>query len=199
MKSLKSIANFLFESGILAKTPRSGFHFLGSGEQSVAEHLNRTSYIAYALAKLDGNVNTEKILEMAMFHDFAEGRVSDLNYVHQKYTERFEDKAIKDLADTLPFGEDILNLLEEYEKRESKESLFVKDADTLEWILSLKEQVDAGNTRAEEWTDSAVKRLKTDVAKELVQEILKTDSNEWWFHDKDDEWWVNRGQDTIYK
>ena len=31
--SQKNIANFLFEAGMLAKTPRSGFHFLGSGKQ----------------------------------------------------------------------------------------------------------------------------------------------------------------------
>ena len=44
-QDLTSIVDFLFEVGILAKTPRSGFHFLGSGEQSVAEHINRVSYI----------------------------------------------------------------------------------------------------------------------------------------------------------
>ena len=32
----KKIANFLFEVGILARTPRSGFHFLGTGDQRVA-------------------------------------------------------------------------------------------------------------------------------------------------------------------
>ena len=44
------IANFLFEVGILARTPRSGFHFLGTGDQTVAEHINRVSYIGYMLA-----------------------------------------------------------------------------------------------------------------------------------------------------
>jgi putative hydrolase of HD superfamily len=33
---LEKIVDFLFEVGMLAKTPRSGFFFLGSGEQSVA-------------------------------------------------------------------------------------------------------------------------------------------------------------------
>ena len=37
----KKIVKFLFEVGILSKTPRSGFHFLGTGEQTVAEHINR--------------------------------------------------------------------------------------------------------------------------------------------------------------
>jgi hypothetical protein len=33
-----SIVDFLFEAGTLAKTPRSWSSFLGSGEQSIAEH-----------------------------------------------------------------------------------------------------------------------------------------------------------------
>ena len=49
----KSVANFLFEVGILARTPRSGFHFLGTGDQTVAEHINRACYIAYMLALTD--------------------------------------------------------------------------------------------------------------------------------------------------
>lgn len=191
-KSLKPIANFFFEAGILAKTPRSGLHFLGSGQQSVSEHLYRTAIIAYALGNMDGTVDVGKMLAMSLFHDFAEGRVSDLNYVHQKYTERFEDRAMGDLTVTLPFGETLKKTYAEYEERQSKESVYVKDADNLEWILSLKEQVDVGNSRANDWLVSAVKRLKTDLARELAEEILKTDSNEWWFGDKNDEWWVSR-------
>ncbi len=189
---IKAVANFLFEAGILAKTPRSGFYFLGSGEQSVAEHLNRTAYIGYALGMLHGSVDVAKIMKMCLFHDFAESRVSDLNYVHQKYTERFEDRAIEDLANTLPFGDDIKNLIEEYRERKTDEALIAKDADNIEFILSLKEQLDIGNERAKEWIPSAVKRIKTEVGKQVVEAIVETDSDAWWFGDKDDEWWVSR-------
>ena len=33
---MKRIANFLFEAGMLKRTPRTGFQFLGSGAESVA-------------------------------------------------------------------------------------------------------------------------------------------------------------------
>ncbi len=192
MSDLKSIANFLFEVGILSKTPRSGFHFLGSGSQSVAEHSFRTAFVGYTLAMMDGQVDSGKVIKMCLVHDLAEGRVSDLNYVHQKYTKRFEEKAIGELAATLPFGEDLKQSFLEHEERLTKEALYVKDADNIEWILSLKEQVDIGNTRAKEWIDLAVPRLKTEQGRELVKQILETDSNEWWFGDGKDEWWVNR-------
>ncbi len=177
----KKIANFLFEVGMLAKTPRSGFHFLGTGEQSVAEHLSRTAFIGFALAKMDGTVDTLKVLEMCLFHDISETRISDLNHIHQKYVERREHSAVKDISDSVPFGKDMYNILEEYEKRESKESRLVKDADTLEWVLALKEQLDTGNTRAKEWIKIGIERLKTKHGKELADAIMDTNSNDWWF------------------
>src|SRR3990167_2078281 len=142
--SNKAIANFFFEVGMLAKTPRSGFHFLGTGEQSVAEHVSRTSFIGYALAQMDGTVDVLKVLKMCLFHDISETRISDLNHIHQKYVERKEHSAVKDITDSVPFGSDMFATLTEYEKRQSKESILVKDADTLEWILALKEEIDTG-------------------------------------------------------
>jgi len=193
-EDINSIVDFLFEVGMLAKTPRSWSAFLGSGDQSVAEHINRVSYIGFVLASMDKSVDISKVLKMCLFHDTAEARVSDLNYVHQKYTERKEEEAIKDLTSTLPFGDDVREIIEEYEKRETKEARLAKDADNLEFLLSLKEQVDIGNERAETWTPNIMKRFRTDEAKKLAKTIIKTDSDRWWFGDKEDSWWVNRGK-----
>jgi len=187
-----AIVDFLFEVGILAKTPRSGFYFLGSGTQSVAEHVSRVLYIGYALAAMRGTVDTNQVLQMCLFHDLAESRTSDLNYVHQKYAEASEEKALNDIAASLPFGKKIQGVVKEYEDRQSEESLLAKDADNLEFILSLKEQVDIGNQRALTWLPSAIKRLKTPEGKLLAAKIEKTDSDRWWFGEKDDDWWVNR-------
>ena len=193
-KDIKKVADFLFEVGMLAKTPRSGFFFLGSGEQSVAEHINRASYIGFVLASMDKHADMSKVLKMCLLHDLAEARVSDLNYVHQKYAETKEEKAVEDLAASVPFGEDIKNIIAEYERRESKEAKFAKDADNLEFLLSLKEQVDIGNKRAESWIPPLLKRFLTEEAKQLANAIIETDSDRWWFGDKDDSWWVNRNK-----
>ncbi len=180
MKNLKPIANFLYEVGMLNRTPRSGFQFLGSGDQSVAEHSFRTAIISYVLGTMDGTVDVGKMLKEAIFHDVGEARVSDLNHVHQKYNNRRQLEAVTDVADTLPFGQEIIAIYTEHENRTTPESVLVKDADTLEWIISLKEQVDVGNERAVSWINFAKSNLKTDVAKKLAEEILSTDSNEWW-------------------
>ncbi len=191
---LNKITNFLFETGILAKTPRSGFFFLGSGSQSVAEHTNRVCYVGFALAMMAGHVDVAKVLEMCLFHDITETRISDANYVHQKYLERKEEKAINDLENDFPFGGKVKEILSEYKKRETKESKLVKDADNIELLLSLKEQVDIGNKRAKTWIPSVVKRLVTDEAKHLAEVIVDTDSDDWWFKEKDGDWWVNRNK-----
>lgn len=192
MKKLKPIVNFLFEVGILAKTPRSGFYFLGSGKQSVAEHTNRVVYAGYVLATMEKNVDVGKVMQMCLFHDLGEARTSDLNYIHQQYAQADEERAIADVAATVPFGEEILSLIRELKERKTKESIVAKDADNLDWILSLKEQVDVGNERAVTWINSAMKRLKTASARTLAEIILETNSDEWWHVNTDEEWWVSR-------
>lgn len=193
-KDVDGIVDFLFEAGMLAKTPRSGFFFLGSGDQTVAEHLNRVAYIGYSLAKMAKGVDVGKVVQMCIFHDISESRISDLNYVHQKYTTRLEDKAHSDLAETLVFGGDMKLLLDEYEERKTIEAIITKDADNIEFLLCLKEQKDIGNRRAETWIPSLIKRIKTKEGKILAKSIMKADSDRWWFGDKKDKWWVNRGK-----
>ena len=191
-KNLKLIANFIFEAGMLAKTPRSGFSFLGSGSQSVAEHTNRTVYIGIMLSELiKKKINKEKVIMMCLFHDFAETRVSDLNYVHQKYVRKDEDKAIKDATENLPGRERILKTVKEYNEGRTIESKIVKDADQLELLAFLKEQIDIGNSQAEEWIPYLLKRLKTYEAKVLAEAIMETKFSDWWFQ-KEDSWWVER-------
>lgn len=191
LNTYRGAANFIYEAGILSKTPRSGFHFLGSGEQSVAEHLNRTAYVGFVLASLDGKADVGRVVQMCLFHDFVEARTSDLNYVHQKYVHSDEISALSDLTKNVFFGQKIEELMREYTERTSMESLLAKDADQIEWIASLKEQADIGNERAKEWIPSAVLRLKTEAAKRLAEEILAIGSDAWWFK-KDDAWFVHR-------
>ena len=190
---MKNIANFLFEAGMLKRTPRSGFQFLGSGAESVAEHIFRTCYIGYALGKMAGNVNTDHLIQMCLFHDLPEARTGDLNYVNKKYVEADEKKAIDDLAQTLPFGNDIKDLVLEFIEGNTDEARLARDADQLEMILALKEYKDVGNKYADEWLQFSLKRLRTETARELAKIILETDSSLWWFSDKGD-WWVSGGK-----
>ncbi len=190
---MKNIANFLFEAGMLKRTPRSGFQFLGSGAESVAEHIFRTSYIGYALGKLSRGVDVDRLIRMCLFHDLPEARTGDLNYVNKKYVEADEKKAVADLAQTLPFGNEIQELVLEFNEGKTEEAKLARDADQLEMILALKEYKDLGNKYADEWLEFSLRRIQTDTARELAKTVLDTDSSLWWFSDKGD-WWVTGGK-----
>ena len=160
----------------------------------MAEHLNRTSYVGFVLASMNGKVDTARVMQICAFHDISEARISDLNYVHQKYTTRYEERAVQDLVASVPFGDEISKIIDEYEKRESYESKLVKDADNIELLLSLKEQMDTGNERAESWIPNLLPRLLTEEGRKLAAIIIKTDSDHWWYGEKNDGWWVHRNQ-----
>ncbi len=191
---MKNLANFLFEVGMLKRTPRTGFQFLGSGAESVAEHSFRTAIIGYTLAQMDGQVDAARVMQLCLFHDIPEARTGDLNYVNKKYVKVDEMKAVDDLAAQLPFGEDYRQTLIEFNTGESPEALIAKDADQLEMILALKEHKDLGNRYADEWYPFSIERLKTDAARQLAASIWNTDSSKWWF-DGDRNWWINGGSE----
>ncbi|RLB11244.1 MAG: phosphohydrolase [Deltaproteobacteria bacterium] len=188
--TVKRLVKFLFEVGILKKTPRTGYRFLGTGDESVASHSFRTAVIGYCLCS-DGavNVDREKVVLMCLFHDIAEARTGDHNYVYQKYVIADEEKALNDQLKDLPFADEIKSLLEEFNKAETEEAKLAKDADQLDLILELKTQLDLGNKNAKEWIDYAIKRLHTEKAKEIAQQIINTHMSEWWFT-KDSDWWI---------
>lgn len=190
---MKEIVNFLFEVGMLQKTPRSGFQFLGSGDESVAEHILRTLYIAYALCKLEPGVDEWRVMKLCLFHDLPEARTGDMNYVNKKYVEVDEEKAVRDLTQTLFFGDEIKSAIEEFNEIRTREAVIALDADHLALILQLKECGDLGNKYSKEWIAFAVRRLCSENAKRMAESIVSTDSTDWWFRDKSD-WWVNGNQ-----
>lgn len=185
------IANFIYETGIHSKTPRSGFWFLGSGEQSVAEHLFHTAMIAYTLAHLEPKANKNKMILMALVHDIGEGRTSDHNYVHQRYGRLAEGQAVKDISESVPFGREMLELFKEEQERKTLEARLVKDADILEWIVTLRGEEVKGNKKATRFINIATKRLKTDTGKKLGKILTKMSPDAWWSDNKD-AWFVER-------
>jgi putative hydrolases of HD superfamily len=187
------IADFVYETNIHSRTPRSGFWFLGSGDQSVAEHLFHTAMITYALASMIKKADKGKAVMMALFHDIGEGRTSDHNYVHQKYGRLAEAKAVEDISNSLPFGSEILDLFKEEQERKTLEAQIVKDADQLEWIATLRGEEIKGNSKAKSWAKSALLRLKTEEAKALGKMLVATHPDAWWYDEKD-KWFINREQ-----
>ncbi len=194
----KRTIEFLFEVGMLKKTPRTGYQFLGSGGESVADHSFRTAVIGYVLASQEPGADRNKVVLMCLFHDFPEARTGDHNYVNKKYVKTDEERAVQDQVRELNFGDEIVDLFREFNGCDTLEARLAKDADQLDLILELKGQLDSGNPNAKDWLSYAVKRMITDGAKQMAQEILTTNSSDWWF-DKKTDWWVNGPDNRMEK
>lgn len=187
------LADFLFEAGMLRHTPRSGYPFLGSGKENVAEHSFRVSIIGHALA-IKAGANPERTIQLCLYHDFHEARTGDLNYVNKIYCQIDASAAMRDALSGTGLEEHILPLWQELEDNASQEALLAHDADQLDLLLNLKREKDLGNRYAEEWAQCCIARLKTDCANEVALAIMNRDQSDWWFKGQERAWWEKKSQ-----
>lgn len=188
---LSRIADFFNEAGMLKNISRSGFAFLGTGRENVAEHSFRTSIIGFVLAKLAG-ANIPQVTFLCLFHDLHEARTGDFNYVNHLYNQCNAEQALVDALEGTGLEECIMDFWKKLEADDSLEAHLAHDADQLDLICNLQMELSKGNEFAKEWLDSALKRLKTPLAREIAEAILKTDPNNWWYGRVNKNWWVDR-------
>lgn len=178
---MRDLVRLLQETTLLSSIERSGFKFLGRGNQSVAEHSFQTAWVAMALAKIvQSPVNLLRLLQICLSHDLLEGRTGDLNYVNKRYLEVDHSKLLEDFKAGGLLHEDVSNLINEYEKNESIEARLAHDADKIELILTLKKEVDLGNPKATDWIERLKTRLITSEAKSLANAITDEHFDSWW-------------------
>ena len=189
-EQLGRLADFCNEVGMLRHTPRSGYAFLGSGKENVAEHSYRVSVLGYALARLAG-ADPARVTFLCLFHDLHEARTGDFNYVNHRYNQCRAREALEDATQGAGLAEDILGFWDELADGRSLEAELAHDADQLDLICNLHVELSKGNAFAEEWLDSALKRLRTPLARELAEAVLRTDPNRWWYGQVDKGWWVH--------
>src|SRR5436190_917477 len=130
--------DFLFEVGSLHNVPRAWKQVLGLQVVNIVEHILRVALIALVIARREGVKDEAKIMKMAIFHDLSESRTLDSAFVHKEYVDRKEEKARIDMLSGTIFQPE-LEILNEYEERQSIESKIVRDADQLEVDFELKE------------------------------------------------------------
>jgi len=177
---MKAIADFLFEAGMLKKIPRSGYHFLGLGGESVAEHSFIITLIAFVMAKLVPGVDSQKIVFMCLVHDLPESRIGDINYLQKKYVTPDENKAVEHMCRNLPFGDSIKALIEEFNSGKTPEAMLARDADQIAFLLDLKSIRDVSGDTPEKWIRIIMERLKTDTGREIAEAVMSGQWDDWW-------------------
>ncbi len=182
------LVDFINEVGMLRMTPRTGYQFLGTGSENVAEHSHRVTIIGFVLAKMAG-ADVARTVFMCLFHDLAEARTGDFNYVNKMYNTANARTAMQHATEGTGLQEDILSYWDELEEKASLEAALAHDADQLDMLFNLKRESEKGNAFALQWMDSAIKRVSTPQGKEIAEVVLNTPSHYWWFHGPDASWW----------
>ena len=177
---MERLAQLLFEARSLKRLPRSGYQFLGTCHESVAEHSFTTAFIAYVIGQLEPKADNHKLISMSLVHDLAEARIGDLNYVQKFYIEADENAALEDMTADLPFGQELKALVDEFIRGESLEARLAHDADQLAFLVELKDLADQGYAAPPAWIENVRARLQTNVGRSLAEGILASPADTWW-------------------
>ena len=177
---MKRIVDLLFEACFLKNLPRSGYQYLGTGNESVAEHTYSATFIAFVMAQLEPKADAHRLISMCLVHDLPEARIGDLNYVQKRYLAKDEPKALQDALKDIPFGDRIEALTAEFEAGETLESQLAHDADQLALLIDLKSLKDIGYQTPDTWLPHVEKRLKTKLGRRLGEALLQAEHDGWW-------------------
>jgi putative hydrolases of HD superfamily len=179
-----ALADFIFEAGMLKRSPRSGWLVAGVPQpESVADHCFRCALIAYVIATLEG-ADPEKVMAMALFHDLHETRITDLHKMAKKYLDTYVaegeifDQQTAGLPDPLKIR--LRALRSEDRVQRSLASKIVRDADILECFIQAKEYHENGIGSVKPFFNKGENHLTTKSAKELWRAMLKRSSHAWW-------------------
>jgi putative hydrolases of HD superfamily len=181
---MRDTAKFLYEIGQLKRVRRSGWWLAGIKDpESVAEHSFRTAILGYIMACSEG-ANPMRTAAMCLFHDVPEARVSDLHRVSSRYldVENAETLAFSEQMSRLPtaIAEEIISLILDYQERKTIEAQLAHDADSLECLLQAREYQAERYANVTDWIDGSQASLRTETAKNLAEECLQVEPNEWW-------------------
>jgi putative hydrolase of HD superfamily len=174
--------------GNLKEIPRTGWLFAGvplDEVEDVAQHSFEVATIALflldELGRGGAELNRERVLTMALVHDWPEALVADFPYTAVKYLgpvdvkRKMEDTALSEL---LEGNRKYLELWREYSERKTVEARLVHAADYLSMLFqALKYRVRGNRSQAlEELWSAVLQDLKPYVdefppARDLVEEL----------------------------
>lgn len=181
-----NLKKFLSEIQMLKRMKHEGVRYAGvSNPDSLGEHIAIASQIAFVLAKMEG-ADAYKCATMCLFHENGEIRTGDTTWIHARYMDGkpAEEKAEREHFSNLPdsIANEIIELVEEKNKRESKESVIARDADKLELAIQAKLYVEQGYSGCANWIKNIESLVKTESAKKLYYEIRDEPdmTNLWW-------------------
>ncbi len=156
-------------------------------EENIMEHSQSVAMLAHALVCIEngvfgGNVNAEKAVLYAVYHEVSEVMTGDLptpvkyfnQSIHGEYA-KLESLAVEKIADTLPaeMKEGIYPYLQA--DKSSQEYKFVKAADKLSAYIKCLEELRSGNNefvQAEKTLGAALAGMKMRAVDYFVEQFI---------------------------
>jgi len=157
--------------------------------ESVAEHVFRVAVLAYVLTKPIKKINTEKLVKMALIHEFGEIYAGDIptdqkrerikGYLANKHKK--EKESVKRLLCNIPpaMRKEIFTLWDECEDQKTVEAKWLKEIDKLEMALqALDYELEGHNPkRLDQFWEDAQRKIHEPELLKLLKAGLKMRKN----------------------
>ncbi|MCH2618667.1 MAG: HD domain-containing protein [Candidatus Nitrosopelagicus sp.] len=163
----------------LKKLPRSGWKIKVGLEnsESVAEHSYMMSVMSMVLSDMK-SLDSEKVLKMAILHDWAESKIGDFMPEQIGYDKKseLENYAMSEILESLPqkIQNNYQDIWDEFLSRETPESKLVYELDKLEMALQAKiYEKDVDPEKVKPFIISAVEQIIDPDVKKVLMDILK--------------------------
>ncbi len=171
------LLDFFYIISELKKVPRKGWKEKVNIDkpESVADHSYGTAIMAMIFSDIK-NLNTEKMLKMALLHDLAESITGDFtpNEIAKENKTVIENEVINDILLKLPseIAGKYNEIWKEFQEGKTNESMLLHDIDRLEMAVQAVKYFSEGypKDKLQEFIESARKEIKS---KEII-EILDT-------------------------
>ena len=176
--NLLDLVKFLEISGILKRIQRTGWVDIGvCAPESVADHTFRMAILCMLYADRN-NLDTSKMLKMALIHDLPEAIIGDLMPSQKNAkTKKDEKDAICEILSLLPEKQkaEYYAIWTEYQQGETKEAKAARQLDKIEMTLQAKEYEKMGHDKKslERFVKSAQQFTEWSDLKRLLECILE--------------------------
>jgi putative hydrolases of HD superfamily len=170
--------DFFYVISELKKVPRKGWkEKIGIDRpESVADHSYGTAVMAMVFSDTR-NLNTEKILKMALLHDLAESITGDFTptEISKENKKVVENEAMEEILSKLPsnlarsYGE----IWKEFQEGNAKESVLLHDIDRLEMAVQAVKYSSEGfsKEKLQEFIESARKEIRSKELLEILDSV----------------------------
>ncbi len=174
----RKIATLYFQAHHLKHIYRKGWleHNISTKYcESVADHTFGVAFLALILAdEVDPSLNHEKLLKMALLHDYSESVIGDTtprNEVDHAFRKHMESEIFSDFFSTLKGGQALIRQFQEFETQTSPEAKFLKEIDALEMTLQAVFYEKKHGVNPETFFQSAETSIHSPLIRKLFQEI----------------------------